>query len=207
MDDGLFPLRDVGGIDLTHPDTPRLGYDPDDMLRTAWLSEEDPPVYRWALYRRFGPGECLRFIMLNPSTADALVDDPTIVKCIGFATRLGFGQIDVVNLFPFRATKPPVMWAAQKAGVDIGGGAVGKGHLQDALRAEGGLTIAAWGANVPNDHPRVQWLMRQEGADRLHALSLTKNGQPGHPLMLPYSCVPIPWPTALLVDGKVVRGR
>jgi hypothetical protein len=167
------------------------------MLRTAWLSEEDPPVYRWTLHRVFGSGECLRFIMLNPSTADALKDDPTIVKCLGFATRLGFGSIDVVNLFPFRATKPTVMWAAQKDGVDIGGGVQGKRHLQAALRAPNGLTIAAWGANVRNDHPRVRWLMEQEGADRLHCLSRTKRGEPCHPLMLPYSCIPIPWSARL----------
>lgn len=194
MDDGLFPLRDVGGVDLTHPDAGRLGYDPDDVLRTAMLSDEKPvPLYRWTLHRRFGPGEILRFIMLNPSTADALKDDPTIVKCIGFATRLGFGAIDVVNLFPWRATKPRDLWAAWKAGQDIGGGVQGKRFLEHALSDPAGLTLAAWGANVPNDHERVEWLMEQDGADRLHALSVTKGGQPGHPLMLPYSCIPIPW--------------
>lgn len=188
-DDTLFDLQD--------PRTTALGYDPGDVLRTAWLSDEQPvPLYRWTLHRRFADGDVLRFVMLNPSTADALKDDPTIVKCIGFATRLGFGAIDVVNLFPWRATKPRDLWAAEKAGTDIGGGAHGKRHLHAALRAPTGMTIAAWGANVRNDHPRVQWLLDQPGADRLQCLSRTKRDEPGHPLMLPYSCTPTPWGAA-----------
>jgi hypothetical protein len=188
----LFPASDAGGVDVRHPDTPRLGWDPDDCLRTAMLS--DNGLYRWTLHRRFGSGGVLRFIMLNPSTADAMKDDPTIVKCCGFAVRLGFGAIDVVNLFPFRATDPKVLWQAQRDGVDIGGGSTGRKHLAHALDDdEGGLTIAAWGANVRNDHERVRWLLDQPGAERLHCLSKTKRGEPGHPLMLPYSCLAIPW--------------
>ena len=63
--------------------------------------------YRYLLTRRVGPGtRAVTFIMLNPSTADATRDDPTIRRCIGFARSWGIGGVDVVNLFAFRATEP-----------------------------------------------------------------------------------------------------
>src|SRR5689334_16488446 len=62
--------------------------------------------YRYSLHRWWGAGERLYFVMLNPSTADAEVDDPTIRRCMGFARTLGFDGIGVVNLYAFRATKP-----------------------------------------------------------------------------------------------------
>ncbi|HET7326968.1 MAG TPA: DUF1643 domain-containing protein [Nocardioidaceae bacterium] len=193
----LFPIRDAGGVDLRHPDAGRLGYDPADTLRTAWLSDESPePLYRWTLHRRTGSGEVLTFIMLNPSTADALADDPTITKCLGFAARLGFSGIQVVNLYPWRATKPADLWSARRAGADITGGRKGNGILEDALRdaaRDDRLMLAAWGANAAKDPARVKWLCSLPGAGRLHALSITRDGHPGHPLMLPYSCIPIRW--------------
>src|SRR5260221_14621388 len=42
------------------------------------------------------------FIMLNPSDADAVQDDPTINCCVRLAKREGYGGIHVVNLFAFR---------------------------------------------------------------------------------------------------------
>ena len=51
--------------------------------------------YRYALWRRWEPGPQVLFIMLNPSTADELTDDPTIRRCIGFARSWGFGSLAV----------------------------------------------------------------------------------------------------------------
>lgn len=62
--------------------------------------------FRFHLFRRFSDGETLAWIMLNPSTADDNVDDPTIRRCMGFAKRAGYGSIVVANLCPVRATKP-----------------------------------------------------------------------------------------------------
>lgn len=77
----------------------------DGIWRDAELS--DDKLYRYVLTRtwREQPGFLL-WIMLNPSTADALKDDATIRKCMGFARRWGYGSIRVVNLYAFRATYP-----------------------------------------------------------------------------------------------------
>jgi hypothetical protein len=64
-------------------------------------------LYRYLLWRTWNPkANTMVWLMLNPSTADAMNDDPTIRRCIGFAQREGCGSIQVLNLYALRATKP-----------------------------------------------------------------------------------------------------
>lgn len=70
--------------------------------------------YRYALHRWWGHGTTLGFIMLNPSTADADIDDPTIRRCMGFARDFGYDGIRVFNLYAYRATKPADLWKADE---------------------------------------------------------------------------------------------
>lgn len=80
-----------------------LEYDP--PLRDAKLSADG--LYRYRLGRTWCPSERgVVWVMLNPSTADAHFDDPTIRRCVGFARSWGMGWITVVNLYAFRATYP-----------------------------------------------------------------------------------------------------
>ena len=71
---------------------------------TAVISQDG--LYRYHLERRWSDAPFLTFVMLNPSTADAEIDDPTIRRCVGFSKREGAGGIAVVNLYAFRATSP-----------------------------------------------------------------------------------------------------
>ena len=133
----------------------------------------------------------LVFIMLNPSTADANEDDPTIRKCIGFAQRLNFGGIEVFNLFAFRATDPREL---KNNDYPIGpdNDALIYARLMELGLIERGYVICAWGANARglNRAERLRsWLAL--GGVRLRALKLLDDGTPAHPLMLPYSCVPV----------------
>lgn len=156
--------------------------------RAATLSDEGhPPLYRYDLSRRWADtGEDLSFIMLNPSTADALVDDTTIRKCVGFARRLGYVGILVVNLYAYRATDPRELAAARRRGVDVVGP-----ENDDRLRrvltvatSKGDGVVAAWGAHARDD--RVRQVLTMPGSRALCTLGLTANGVPRHPLMLGY---------------------
>lgn len=159
------------------------------MHRDAFIS--DSGLFRYWLERQWGPGPRLVFIMLNPSTADAMLDDATIRKCIGFAQRLGFDGILVLNLFAFRATKPANL---KLAGWPVGN--VNDWIIRDAL-VNADLfdikVVCAWGANA-RGHKRsaeVLALLRACGVQPM-ALRRLNDGTPEHPLYIPYECVPEP---------------
>ena len=112
--------------------------------------------------------------MLNPSTADARRDDPTIRRCMGFARLWGYSVLEVRNLFAWRATDPRELLTAP----DPTGGPRGDRELQAVAKAD--LVIAAWGARVPFARDR-EALALLGGCD-LKCLGRTRNGQPRHPL-------------------------
>lgn len=149
----------------------------DDAATGAVIS--DCGLYRYRLWRRWADGPCCVFVMLNPSTADATKDDPTIRRCIGFAKREGCGSLEVVNLFAFRATSPDDMKrAVQPIGPD------NDRHLLEATRTADGPVIAAWGAHggYEGRDRSVRLLLREVS---LLCLGKTKNGSPRHPLYAP----------------------
>ncbi|RLB68649.1 MAG: hypothetical protein DRH08_00315 [Deltaproteobacteria bacterium] len=142
--------------------------------------------YRYRLWRMWDDGKegLLGFIMLNPSTADADTDDPTIRKCIGFARRFGYDGIMVTNLFAFRATNPAELKTAYEP--------VGRdNHVFLETEAKTcDRTICAWGTNgalKKRGEVVIEKLRKQDGAPRLRHLGLTKDGHPRHPLYLPYA--------------------
>jgi hypothetical protein len=165
-------------------------------LPSSYALISDDGLYRYALGRRWetsldGPGAAV-FVMLNPSTADAEQDDPTIRRCIGFAKALGCGGLHVVNLYAYRATKPADLWlAADPVGPD-------NDHiLGETFRAavtDMRPVIAAWGANArPDRVADVKRLARSCGLT-LRALGITKDGAPRHPLYLRADSTPTRWP-------------
>lgn len=143
------------------------------MNRSAVLS--DCGQYRYLLSREWGdPGWRLTFVMLNPSTADAEVDDPTIRRCIRFAQRGGYGAIDVVNLFAYRATKP-----TELARVADPVGPRNNVFLHDYAPG----AVAAWGAH-PAAHHRYRAVVDLCGGRQpvMLCLGTTASGAPRHPL-------------------------
>jgi hypothetical protein len=142
--------------------------------------------FRYVLGRRWGAGAPLLFVMLNPSTADDKVDDPTIRRCLAFAHTHGFPAIEVVNLFAFRAAKP--------AALKLNGWLVGPhndAQIVEAAKGAGSICLA-WGANAAAEAAdrRVQQvvpLLRAAGKP-LQCLRITASGHPQHPLMLRSDC-------------------
>lgn len=141
--------------------------------------------YRYSLIRRWGTGPHVVFIGLNPSTADARLDDPTIRRCMVFAEDWGFSAIRMLNLFAYRATKPEDMLAATDP----------VGPFTDRLlmaHTEGaGAIVAAWG--IHGVHQGRDEQVKEMFKGRLSYLRLTKEGHPGHPLYLPKTLTPVPW--------------
>jgi hypothetical protein len=151
------------------------------MIREAIIS--NCGLYRYRLTRHWGQGKALAFIMLNPSTADANIDDATIRKCIGFAKVNGFNAIDVVNLFAYRATKPSDL---KTAGYPVGD--LNDLHISDCI-TEAGKVVLAWGMNA-HGHARVDDVFALIKAKKIrpYFLKLSTSGVPSHPLMLSYKC-------------------
>jgi len=118
--------------------------------------------------------------MLNPSTADARRDDPTIRRCVGFARRWGFAQLRVVNLFALRATDPRTLRTVRDPRSIIG-------PRNDAvLRREArsaDVIVAAWGAHGAL-HDRATDVLALLPDVAWQCLGTTKAGLPRHPLML-----------------------
>lgn len=158
------------------------------------------------------------FVMLNPSTADAEADDPTLRRCFGFATALGATRgsavtergavlsgcgryryilwrlhraLQVVNLYAWRSSSPDAMFAAENTGDHIIG-PENDAAILEAIRGGGsGMVIAAWGADKrARGRAFMVAHMLADAGVRLHVLG---PGKPQHPLYLPGTARPVPW--------------
>jgi hypothetical protein len=149
----------------------------------------DCEAYRYELTRVWEPaGRKALFVMLNPSTATEVQNDPTVERCERRARALGFGAFRVCNIFALRQTDPKVMRAHPEP----------VGPANDAAILDGcawaDTIVCAWGTH--GDHlgrgRHVETLMRGTGAP-LNTLGLTRQGHPRHPLYVGYAARPEPW--------------
>ncbi len=145
--------------------------------------------YRYSLVRTWAPeGRKALFVMLNPSTATEVQNDPTVERCERRARALGFGSFCVTNIFAWRDTDPKKMRAAlDPIGPD------NDAAIRDwALWAD--QVVCAWGTH--GEHlsrgPAVEALLRETGRDLYH-LGLSQAGHPKHPLYIAYSQQPELW--------------
>lgn len=152
------------------------------MEKSAIISECGN--YRYELTRKWSDtGTCV-FVGLNPSTADADLDDPTIRRCIGFAKNWGYGKLVMLNAYAYRSTDPK---ALKTAPYPIGR-ENNKFLMQWSTKAN--IIIAAWGTNI--NIMRQHRCMELLGNNVYH-LGLTKNNFPKHPLYLSKNTKPNPW--------------
>jgi hypothetical protein len=155
------------------------------MIRDAAISPDGK--YRWWLTREWDfRRPRLAWVMLNPSTADAKYDDPTIRKCIGFSNQFGYGSLAVVNLFAYRTNSPKVL---ASEGFLVG---AENDHWIKLICNQSSRVVVAWGASNyakgavgARCRHVIDELLKDIG---VYALRTTKDGMPWHPLMLPYSC-------------------
>jgi len=142
---------------------------------------DDTRRYRYYLERRWrGNGVSVRFIMLNPSTADEVSEDPTIRRCIRFAQSFGGAELGVLNLFALRSTDPKALYKS-----DDPIGAENNRWIDDCCSPEH-IVICAWGTHGKHLERGREVLKRLRARGvQPKALSMTASGQPGHPLYLP----------------------
>ena len=161
------------------------------MQRSAVFSPDGR--YRYRLDRSWGPGKRALWCCLNPSTAGAEVDDPSVRKMIGFTKRWcmpktvpgDFGSLVVVNMWGRKGTDWRVLLEPDPSGED------NWMHIREAL-IESHFVIAAWGAHaphVPGFRAYKDNVMNNLLCTGLPVwcLGTSVTGQPRHPLMLPYS--------------------
>ncbi|GAC1524629.1 MAG: DUF1643 domain-containing protein [Marmoricola sp.] len=144
-------------------------------------------LYRYALIREWGTTiPAVTFIGLNPSTADASKDDPTIRRCVRFAQEWGFRRLTMLNLFAYRSTNPAALRRVDDPVGEENDAIIGR------LCGGSGLTIMAWGAHplAKARAPQVVEDLLGRGVS-LAVLGLTKDGAPRHPLYMRASAVPL----------------
>ena len=149
----------------------------------------DCELYRYSLTRVWDPaGTKVAFVMLNPSTATEVQNDPSVERCECRARTLGFGGFRVTNIFAWRDTDPRNMRAAKSP----------IGPKNDVIIQESctwaDQVIAAWGNHGAylNRGAQVTELLRSSSKPLLH-LGLSKQGHPKHPLYISYTQNPKIW--------------
>ncbi|WP_294203060.1 DUF1643 domain-containing protein [uncultured Chryseobacterium sp.] len=157
------------------------------MIKNAIIST--CKKYRYSLTRIWDDTKpTVMFIMLNPSTADATDDDPTIRRCIGFAKSWDYGGIVVCNLFAYRSTNPLELLTASDPAGDK------NLYYLDYYAVRADKIICAWGNEailnrIKNQVKIVEFIFRRKA--KIHYLELSKNGFPKHPLYLKKTLVPV----------------
>ncbi|MEM9433727.1 MAG: DUF1643 domain-containing protein [Pseudomonadota bacterium] len=159
----------------------------DDAASTAVYSPCER--YRYTLTRIWDAnGPKIAFVMLNPSTATEMQNDPTVERCERRARSLGFGAFRVCNIFAWRDTDPFQMRKAHDP--------VGPANDAAILEAQtwSDVLLCAWGTHGAHRDrgPEVVELLRAANAP-LHHLGLSKAGHPKHPLYISYAQQPELW--------------
>lgn len=142
--------------------------------------------YRYLLERDLGVGTGeVAWIMINPSTADARVDDATIRKVCGFSQRWGYRHVAVVNLYAYRATD-----VRELRGVRDPRGPHNARWITHIM-GRASRVVAAWGRSSKFPESGADWFVRQQAKGLgipLWCLGKCADGHPRHPLMIGYDC-------------------
>jgi hypothetical protein len=190
-DDTTPPRDQISALVTAIGSLPRMLTDhTEDLVTSASAVFSADRAYRYVLTRQWAPQlPTMTVIGLNPSVADALVDDPTIRRVAGFARREGCGALVMINLFALRAVHPEALIEHTKP--------VGEHTDQVLAHCLGhlaGLLVAAWGVHghLGDRATTVTAALRASGRT-VHCLGRTNNGEPRHPLYLPADALLLPY--------------
>lgn len=179
----------------------KIEHDPGGLVRTKLTDDTMGTAifgglnneYRYRLGRTWQPdGDKVMFVMMNPSTADPLVNDPTVAKCCRLAKKWGFSGLNVGNTFAYRATDQ-----SRLLEVDDPIGPDNEYHLIEMAK-EVALVVFAYGTpkqtSLWNRGTEVVNLLKKEAGIQPTVLKLSeKNNRPWHPLYIPETIIPVLW--------------
>lgn len=157
----------------------------------SWAEISACGTWRYGLGRAWDPAlPVLGWLMLNPSAADAKVNDMTIGKVVTISGRAGFGGAWVANLYGYRSPSPA--WLRETAAFDA---EYATGPDNDAwiwrMLDTVPRVVLAWGA-----HGGEKWAAARRDAVlrmvtasgvAISCLGTTNGGEPRHPCRLPYA--------------------
>jgi hypothetical protein len=159
----------------------------------ARFSEPDPD-WRYSLFRRTehalteGPRRRVAFVGLNPSTADAVRNDPTVSRCVGYATDWEYEEMTMLNVFAFRSTDPRALYGVPDP---VGGDENDRWIAEEARVSD--LVVCCWGTHAELGGRCREVADLLVGIGPMHVLGLTKEGHPHHPRGLRRDLNPQPW--------------
>lgn len=142
--------------------------------------------YRYRLSRCWNPDTMPAcFIMLNPSTADEMKNDPTVERCEQRSRAMGHGGLIVANIFALRSTDPKALYSAPDP--------VGPDNDEAIIAAAeaAAVVICGWGAHGAfGERGKTVLALLYANSIKPHALKLNADGAPAHPLYLSYRLAP-----------------
>jgi hypothetical protein len=153
--------------------------------------------YRSVLWREWNAaGPSILFVGMNPSVADAAVNDPTVAREMALAKREGASRYVKVNIVDYRATDPRALAVAEWPIRSADCLPTIIAQARQAHRS-GGFIVACWGAIQPMLEPyavETERALRATGG-RLLCLGFTQAGHPRHPLYLRKDTPLVPYVT------------
>jgi len=153
--------------------------------------------YRYLLERACRTGtldldrRSLLWVGCNPSTADGMIDDPSVRRMVGFTRDAGYDRLVLGNVSPYRSPDPLDLRTAEVLEADY---ARNLEHLADAAR-EAEAAVLCWGTALPF----MLWTRAEDVVTTLTdlvpllCLGRTAAGLPRHPLYVPAKTALQPW--------------
>lgn len=177
------------------------------MTGSAVFSEDQKSRFElirdWSDELTAGQLQTVNFVMLNPSTADAIHDDQTVRKVVGFARRWRFNRVVVTNLIADISTDPWLLpyWS----GIDMRN----RSHLQEWM-GSADLVVVAWGSQPMAVRRKIALsehilLLKRTASVDLYCIGITKGGDPLHPSRCSYTSEPVLWRSAEAITHPEVE--
>ena len=163
------------------------------LIQQSEAHFSDCEKYRYWLRRDWDASkDAISFLMLNPSTADEVDNDPTIERCQRRAITMGYGSMIIVNLFPFRMTDSTLLNTVDNL---LGDADEANDCILRAVQVSS-ITVCGWGKH-PLAAPRAKIVLSLlKNANLQHkvkCLQLNADNSPQHPLYIAYAKQPVPF--------------